>query len=58
MPKMLEYDLWYYNVCTIEFRSDDVTNDFAEIMSFIRLFGTTYLKKVHTQNNNCWLFSA
>ena len=25
-------------------------NDFSEIMGFIQLFGTTYLKKVHTQN--------
>ena len=31
-------------------------NDFSEIMGFIRLFGTTYLKKVHTQTE--WLFSA
>ena len=41
----------------IEFRSDDITkNDFAEIMGFVQLFRTTYLKKVHTQkNNNCSL---
>ena len=25
-------------------------NDISEIMGFIRLFGTTYLKKVHKQN--------
>ena len=25
-------------------------NDFSEIMGFIQLFGTTYLKKVHTRN--------
>ena len=31
-------------------------SDFSEIMGFIRLFRTTYLKNVHTQNK--WLFSA
>ena len=33
----------------IEFPGDDVTkNDFAEILGFFKLFGTTYLRKVHT----------
>ena len=27
-------------------------NDFSEIMGFIRLFGTTYLKTVHTHTQN------
>ena len=30
--------------------SDDVTKMFSETMGFIQLFGTTYLKKVHTHN--------
>ena len=32
-------------------------NDFSEIMGSIRLFGTTYLEKVHMYANY-WLFSA
>ena len=30
--------------------SDDVTKMFSETMGFIRLFRTTFLKKVHTHN--------
>ena len=35
--------------------SDDDKNDFAEIKLFFQMFGTTYLKKVHTQKKR--LFS-
>ena len=42
--------LWFEINVGVELKSDVIKNDFSEIMGFIRLFGTTYLKKVHTQN--------